>query len=157
VALFYKTYNVIDHYYYDKGCGANYYLKYNIVQKNNFLLSVDLGYVFRKVRFENKIIPLQDDKGKPVNFYKADRWFTKSGASFGISTLMKMAGRFYLGFNACYDFTTIDYRFVVKEHISGTKLTVPGTPPSELSLPFVHERHGKRFSGTFLVKIAYEL
>lgn len=157
VALFYKAYNVIPGYYYNRGFGANYYLKFDFVKRKNFLMSLDMGYVYRKAYFENKVITLaMTDLGIPLSQYKADRCFSKSGGSVGLSSLMRLSGRFYFGINACLDFVFTDYKSVTKEHISGFKITKPDRH-TEMPLPIVDERRDKTLSTTFLVKIAYEL
>lgn len=158
LALFYKTYNIWSDYLYDKGSGINYYLKYDLIKREDLHLSLDIGYVYRKAYYDNKVIPLMlSEQGLPLNYYNTDRNFRKSGLSLGGSTLIKLKDRFFLGFNACIDLVMYENAYVIKEYISGTKLMLPEDPDAELLLPFISQKRGKGFSATVLVKLAYRL
>lgn len=158
LALFYKTYQFLPHYLYDRGMGLNYYLKYNLIARDHWLLSADVGYVFRKAYYYDKTITLLiTEQGEPLSFYKSDRSFKKSGLSVGASTLIRIRQRFFLGFSTCLDWVQCSMDFSIKEHLSGQIIKSPDNPNLELPLPYSGQNDWMGFSATVLIKLAYEL
>lgn len=158
LALFFKTYNFWSDYLYDRGMGLNYYLKFNLIDREDLLFSVDLGYVYRRAYYRDKAIPLAiSEYGQPLNSYKSDRSFVKSGLSVGPSTLIRLRNRFFLGFSTCLDWVRCYSDYSIKEHLSGAAIMAPGNPNLELPLPYSRQRNWVGFSATVLIKLACEL
>lgn len=104
-------------YLYDAGYGINYHLKYGLYSTKNMALSLDLGYIYRKGSYKNKVeapVYYSEFDFRSTGIYRMDRKNTFSGLSAGFSGLFKLYRYLYAGFNLYLNYGEAYQLFTLK-------------------------------------------
>lgn len=164
LAVFYKTYNVLKNFKFDKGYRVDYYLKFNFINRENHKMSLDLGCIYQERSYLNKVVPfprqafLEPPPASMISRYRSDKKEVIYGFGLGVSSLSKLYRNFFWGMSLDLFVTRLTRKYSAKEYVSGPvvitdeKLIIQ----EPIALPYTEKYTWKRrYYLTGFIKIAY--
>jgi hypothetical protein len=142
---------------YFRGIGARYFFKYSFVNKRNFNLTLDAGFLYRFSEYSSQknkwyrysYLNFNDKADDPIFLMGENK--NEFGFSLGSTFNFYISKNILIGASIGGEYVYLKHKFIVNEFVSGIK------PIDLVSLPYEEVLYRKYFYPYILLKIGYEL